>query len=408
MMTSTIDTQDLGVGAGNSRKATQPLQLARFRAQAQAGIDAAARLAREGSEQAHALAQRLLEAVMLMLRTLLRVLARVLHDFKAGFGAGYETPAQGPAPADASPQLEGANGAAEPLEAAAVARNVEEALPTEIVAQDAETAAKARRVVELTADWAADRLEEIHKSALQGEFHAWSPAIAAAMKSLATDAPVLAGATKTMDDAHAALHAAAAQAAARVGAGQHVSLFTDALTGIMLENDADNASGRHLLPKMVDAGGEFGVALRNYRDAAAAHRIALDRVHAVLESAAPIGSSERSDLERAVHDAYPGLLQPHEMSAQTEVDADGQGSQILNSTTATTGKASQDDGGESKLPAASNLLADDVPYERWGDDEDLPESVLQYRAGRPSPFAVLIQSEPAIEEREHELMAATG
>ena len=412
MVTSTIDTQKPSGAA--ARKATQPLELTRFRLEAQRGIDMAAALAREGSEQAHALAQRLLEAVMLVLRALLRVLARVLRDFKAGFNGGYDAQAPGVAqtqPEETAGDRAGADeslgeSVGAPLEPEAVARSVDEQLPAEVIAQDPETATKARRVIELTANWAADRLEDVTRAAAQGEFHAWSPTIAAAMKALASDAPVLDSAAKARDEAHAALHAAALKAATRVGAEKQVPLFTDALAGIMLEKGNDNAAGRHLLPRMIDVDGEFGVALRNYRDAVAAHQIALDRVQAVLESAAPVGSQDRAELERAVHDAYPGLLPPHEIKAETPSIGEGSSRGIHEVRAPGSEQASQDTVNESKLRATSILCADDVPYERLIDDEVMSDNVHRLESTRPNPFAVLYKG-PS-KQQPAEAMAATG
>lgn len=423
METSTIHPQDKGGAAAQARQATQSLDLARFRMEAQRGIDMAAKLAHEGSEQAHALAQRLLAAVMLMLRTLLRVLARVLQDFKAGFGAGYDTqPPRDGGVADARQAADAVAETAQPsLEAETVAQSIDEALPTEVVAQDEATASKARRVVELTSNWAADHLEELTRAAADGEFHVWSPAIAAAMKALASDAAVLDSATKALDDAHAALHVAAAKAAERVGASQQVPLFTDALASMMRKSAQDNANGRHLLPRMIDSDGEFGIALRNYRDAAAAHQIAMDRVQAVLESAAPAGSKERLDLERAVHDAYPDLLQAQEISARDARAGQHQPQESASETppdevvattgnhhfrALVTGEGSQSGSNESKLQATSNLLADDVPYERLSDDEVMSENVHRLGATRPNAFAVLYKG--PIKRQAAEAMAATG
>lgn len=411
MVTSTIDTQE-HEGA-QARKATQPLELARFRMEAQRGIDMAAALVREGSEQAHALAQRLLEAVMLVLRALLRVLARVLRDFKAGFSAGYETqaPGAGQAPAEGASERSGAEdapgeGAGAPLEPEAVARSVDEQLPTEVTAQDPATAARARRVVELTANWAADHLAEVTQAAAHGEFHTWSPAIAAAMKALASDMPVLDQATKARDDAHAALHAAALTVATRVGAEKQVPLFADALARITLEKGNDNANGRHLLPRMIDVGGEFEMALRNYRDAVAAHRIALDRVQALIDCAAPIGSSDRPGLDRAVDDAYPGLLTTHEIETDPPSTREGSSRGIHEIRPPGSEKASQDAVNESRLRATSILCADDVPYERLIDDEVMSDNVHRLESTRPNPFAVLYKG-PS-KQQPAEAMAATG
>ena len=405
MVTSSMDSHATGFKA--PRLATQPLELTRFREEAQRGIEMAAALAREGTEQARSLAQRVLAAIMLMLRSLLRVLERVLGEFKAGFGAGQSDARQvdpSASPEQGTLTQEQPGGPETQLQEGSVAQAVEDELPQEVSAPDEETASKARRVIELTAGWAADRLGEMTRAAAAGEFHVWSPAIGSAMKALAIDAPVLDAASRAMDQAHAELHAAAATVASRVGSEQQVPLFTEALAGIMRESTQDTPNGRHLLPKMLDQQGGFLIALNNYRQAAAAHRIVWDRVQSILEAAAPAESPERADLESAIHHAYPGLLQPVQSNGLSSLAIESPGRESPASVVAAD-KTSQSDSQESKLPAASNLLADDVPYERLADDEQIAGNVLSLES-RPSPFAVLYRG--MSNTQRDQSMAATG